>query len=153
MGGCIIDRIKNRTERPTESYLAASFETFIRALQTVHDRGYIHRDLKLENVMAITKEESSPMKVIDFGHMVSLSRRGSVLVQPNYLCGTDGYFAPESLLRCEYSAKTDVWQAGCILYTMLAGHPVSRMTYVGPLHATYGEGGGAGGFGGRGVCL
>jgi serine/threonine protein kinase len=34
-----------------------------------------------------------------------------------------GYFAPESLLRNEYSFKSDVWQAGCILYCMLCGHP------------------------------
>lgn len=37
--------------------------------------------------------------------------------------GTEGCFAPESLLNFEYSFKTDVWQAGCILYCMLCGHP------------------------------
>ena len=34
-----------------------------------------------------------------------------------------GYFAPESILRNEYSFKSDVWQAGCILYCTLCGHP------------------------------
>jgi serine/threonine protein kinase len=33
-----------------------------------------------------------------------------------------GCFAPESILHGEYSFQSDVWQAGCILYTVLCGH-------------------------------
>lgn len=35
--------------------------------------------------------------------------------------GTAGYVAPESFRKMEYSAKTDVFQAGCCLYSMLSG--------------------------------
>jgi serine/threonine protein kinase len=35
--------------------------------------------------------------------------------------GTAGYCAPESLTKKHYSAKSDVWQAGCCLYAMLSG--------------------------------
>ena len=35
--------------------------------------------------------------------------------------GTPGYCAPESHTRKHYNAKTDVWQAGCCLYSMLSG--------------------------------
>lgn len=35
--------------------------------------------------------------------------------------GTPGYCAPESHTKKHYSAKTDVWQAGCCLYSMLSG--------------------------------
>ncbi|CAE7827161.1 CCAMK, partial [Symbiodinium microadriaticum] len=65
---------------------------------------------------------ASEMKLIDFGFMVSLPPSG-VLTQPGKLFGTEGWYAPESILHFEYSTKTDIWQAGCILYTMLAGHP------------------------------
>lgn len=35
--------------------------------------------------------------------------------------GTPGYCAPESHTKKQYSAKTDIWQAGCCLYSMLSG--------------------------------
>lgn len=35
--------------------------------------------------------------------------------------GTAGYVAPESFRKMEYSAKSDVFQAGCCLYSMLSG--------------------------------
>lgn len=37
--------------------------------------------------------------------------------------GAAGFFAPESIMSHQYSFKSDVWQAGCILYCMLCGHP------------------------------
>lgn len=79
------------------------------------------------------------MKLIDFGFMVPLPASG-VLCTPGNLVGTEGWFAPESITNFEYSTKTDIWQCGCILYTMLAGHPpfhsnpkyryqITRLTY------------------------
>jgi serine/threonine protein kinase len=35
--------------------------------------------------------------------------------------GTPGYCAPESHTKKHYTSKTDVWQAGCCLYSMLSG--------------------------------
>lgn len=79
------------------------------------------------------------MKLIDFGFMVALPASG-ILQTPGNLVGTEGWFAPESITNFEYSTKTDIWQCGCILYTMLAGHPpfhsnpkyryqITRLTY------------------------
>lgn len=71
--------------------------------------------------------------------MISIPPTGVVRSNGN-LIGTEGWFAPESITNFEYSKKTDIWQAGCILYTMLAGHPpfhsnpkyryqITRLTY------------------------
>lgn len=87
-GGDLFQRISTRTS-VTESYLAYSFKTFIKALQSVHERGFIHRDLKLDNVMNVSLDEGSAMKLIDFGFMVSLPPSG-VLVQQGKLFGTEG---------------------------------------------------------------
>ena len=38
----------------------------------------------------------------------------------NYSLGTPGYQAPESLLYHVYSFKSDVWQLGCILFSLLS---------------------------------
>lgn len=87
-GGDLFQRISNRTS-VTESYLAYSFKTFIKALHSVHKRGFIHRDLKLDNVMNVTDDDASDMKLIDFGFMVSLPPNGK-LHQPGKLFGTEG---------------------------------------------------------------
>jgi serine/threonine protein kinase len=74
-------------------------------------------------------------KLIDFGFMLDLSTASSRAcaspssfdtVVTDILVGTEGFFAPESLSKCEYSRKSDIWQLGCVLYAMLVGyHPFS----------------------------
>lgn len=36
--------------------------------------------------------------------------------------GTDAYVAPEMIKSTVYNEKIDIWSAGCVLYTMLAGY-------------------------------
>jgi serine/threonine protein kinase len=88
-GGDLFQRISNRTKPVTEKHLAYSFLTFIKALQSVHEKGFIHRDLKLANAMNVSKDDAAAMKLIDFGCMVALPPNG-VLHQPGTLCGTEG---------------------------------------------------------------
>jgi serine/threonine protein kinase len=78
---------------------------------------------------------SPQTKLIDFGFMLDLSTASSracassssfETVATDILVGTEGFFAPESLSKCEYSRKSDIWQLGCVLYAMLVGyHPFS----------------------------
>ena len=52
--------------------------------------------------------------------------------------GTPGYIAPESILYHTYSAKTDLWQAGCTLYSLLSGMlPFNRDDYEQVTHQRY----------------
>jgi serine/threonine protein kinase len=39
------------------------------------------------------------------------------------MCGTPNYIAPEVLLKEGHSYEVDIWALGCILYTLLVGHP------------------------------
>lgn len=137
-GGDLYERIIQRNHI-TERYLAYSFKTAMLALRTLHQNGYIHRDLKIDNMVYVSHSEPSAIKLIDFGLMLHLPGNNNVLRCPP-LVGTEGMLAPESILHFEYSPKTDIWQAGCILYTMLAGHPpfhsnpqhryqITRLTY------------------------
>jgi serine/threonine protein kinase len=128
-GGNLFDRVskRNSTNQPTsELDLAVSFRSAMQALLSVHQSGYLHRDIKLDNLVYVSTREGSPVKLIDFGYMCELPSVNAVI--HDHLLGTEGCFAPESIMRMEYSAKSDVWQAGCVLYTLLAGHPVSNDT-------------------------
>lgn len=49
-GGDLFQQISTRTNI-SESYLSYSFKSAVLALRSVHEKGYIHRDLKLDNLM------------------------------------------------------------------------------------------------------
>ncbi len=101
----------------TYAHLADLFRRSIIAVKSLHERGFIHRDLKLENLMTLTADYNSPVKVIDFGSMIS--ERGDTEVYSGTWAGTPRLYAPESCYRRKYSFKSDIWQMGMALYTML----------------------------------
>lgn len=54
------------------------------------------------------------------------------------LHGTPGLIAPETIMHFDYSIKSDVWQLGCILYSLLSGqHPFSATRIDRILNAEY----------------
>lgn len=54
--------------------------------------------------------------------------------------GTENFSAPEMLDHGAYTEKIDMWSAGCILYTMLAGEQPFENENVNKLHASIKEG-------------
>jgi len=96
------------------------FKGFILALKSIHEKNYIHCDLKLENIMFEDPEDDSKIKIVDFGLMVKINNPGDMFIRKK-ACGTRGYIAPETLSHCEYASYSDLWQAGCCLYSMLSG--------------------------------
>lgn len=67
-GGDLFNRIAKRSV-VTEKYLAVCFRSATQALQSIHERGYVHRDLKLDNIMCLAETEPTEVKIIDFGLM------------------------------------------------------------------------------------
>eukprot|EP00602_Paraphysomonas_sp_CaronLab_P010587 CAMPEP_0185036004 /NCGR_PEP_ID=MMETSP1103-20130426/28324_1 /TAXON_ID=36769 /ORGANISM="Paraphysomonas bandaiensis, Strain Caron Lab Isolate" /LENGTH=542 /DNA_ID=CAMNT_0027573351 /DNA_START=166 /DNA_END=1792 /DNA_ORIENTATION=- len=131
-GGALFERIHQRST-VSESQLAKIFSNIIRALDSLHRRGYVHRDIKLENIILVNNEDDSPVKVIDLGLMVQLPD-GSDEYTDRGVLGTAGCYAPESIEAYTYSPKTDLWQAGCVLYSLLSGLPPFHPDY--PLQIT-----------------
>lgn len=86
---------------------------FASALEVVHDRGYMHLDVKPENVL-LTRNGS--LRLIDFD-----------LAQPipdpprkqDRLSGTPAYMAPEQLLRQPIDHRVDLWAFGVSAYELL----------------------------------
>lgn len=86
-------------------------------LKYLHQRGILHRDLKLGNFF-IT--ENMELKMGDFGLATRLEPPEH---RKKTICGTPNYVAPEVLQRQGHGPEADVWSLGCVMYTLLCGTP------------------------------
>lgn len=90
------------------------FKIIFEAIQYLHERKIIHRDIKLENVIITEKRN---LKLIDFDLCYNPKRKNL----PNG-CGTLPYLAPEIINCRSYDNKIDVWSLGITLYASVLGY-------------------------------
>jgi serine/threonine-protein kinase len=88
-----------------------------------HDRGLIHRDVKPDNMMIVTREDDDGnttelVKVLDFGFAVPPKVSGEVAQR---LAGTPVYMSPEQCLGQELDGRSDLYAIGIMLFEMATG--------------------------------
>ncbi|KAH0790390.1 AGC family protein kinase [Histomonas meleagridis] len=147
-GGDLMNLLIKRgilTETETRFFIA---ETLL-AIHNVHKTGFIHRDIKPDNLLLTT---DGHIRLTDFGLSTKMERYSDPLVQlideltdvmqnkdeplqerttrekkrRDQVCstvGTPDYIAPEVLLKHPYTNKVDFWSLGAIMYEMLFGSP------------------------------
>jgi eukaryotic-like serine/threonine-protein kinase len=99
------------------------------AIHFAHSRGFIHRDLKPDNVMI---GEFGEVYVMDWGLALCLEDDGTgrfpLAKDAKELAGTPQYMAPEMLggAQVRISARTDVYLLGAMLYEIIDGRPPHR---------------------------
>lgn len=126
-GGELFDRILDRIESKklySEKEACSIFKQMMSAVSYCHSEKICHRDLKPENLLFLTKDETSPIKVIDFGLSKNVTTGGKNEVKHNMKTkvGTAYYVSPE-VLKGQYDESCDIWSSGVILYILLTGDP------------------------------
>lgn len=93
-------------------------------LESAHERGVIHRDLKPDNVFITMGATGMLVKLVDFG-VAKLKQNGppeETLTRPGEVMGTPEYMAPEQALASDQiDARADIYSVGVMLYEMLTG--------------------------------
>lgn len=125
--GDLLMYFKKKNRKLEDQELLSIFKQISRAFLAMNAQGVIHRDLKPENVLVCS---NGLIKIADFGEAKSVPLdKMSKIVQMSLEKGTAIYSSPQQLTGEPYSAKCDVWSAGCLLYFLYFGrHPFFELT-------------------------
>lgn len=115
-GGDLFDRIGQK-----KSYSEADARDLIvkmlKAVAYCHVRQIAHCDMKPKNLLLMSDDNDSYIKLADFGFSARVHEPKSLTKQ----CGTPFFVAPEILLRKGYDQQSDMWSVGCIVFLLLSG--------------------------------
>ncbi|CAF0868718.1 unnamed protein product [Rotaria sordida] len=105
-----------REKRLSEPKAKEKFRQLVLAVEYIHSKNIVHRDLKAENLLL---DGRGNIKVADFG-FANVFYPDSKL---QTFCGSPPYAAPELFQCLPYSPeKVDVWSLGVLLYVFVCGH-------------------------------
>ena len=104
------------------------------ALQVVHAKGMVHRDMKPENVFLAGDAAGRQItKLLDLGIAKARSPEANTpaLTETGAIVGTPYYMAPEQAMGVpDIDGRADLYAVGGILYTLLAGRTPFRSSNV-----------------------
>lgn len=114
-----------------EIHAAPLYKQLLLAVKHMHNLGFVHRDIKAENVLLVTEDR---IKLADFGFSTQLLN--GPWQHLDTFCGSPPYAAPELFSDDHYiGGPVDVWALGVLLYFMVVGNMPFRAPTVPALRA------------------
>jgi len=107
-----------RHRPPTLRELIQVFVSTADALTAIHRAGYVHADMKPNNILVTENDE---VKLIDFGQSCPI---GTVKER---IQGTPDYIAPEQVKRKSLTPETDIFNFGASLYWCVTDHHIPTL--------------------------
>ncbi|KAL0481085.1 serine/threonine-protein kinase [Acrasis kona] len=107
-----MEKLVDRCDRKYHDLVNDHMRDILKAISELHDLGYMHRDIKSDNVMIRESDKSAVL--IDFNYSTK-TYQGNYFIQDPFWdrIGTQGYTAPEvDECRNAYSNKIDIYSAG-----------------------------------------
>ncbi|KAK3261228.1 hypothetical protein CYMTET_29855, partial [Cymbomonas tetramitiformis] len=111
-GGTLFQHIQRAKQPLSEEEILSIFAQLVLAINHLHQKKILHRDLKTKNIFMTKKLQ---LKLGDFGLSKML---GSQTSFAQSAVGTPYYLSPELCEGKPYNHKSDVWAIGCVLYEL-----------------------------------
>jgi serine/threonine-protein kinase len=116
--GCTLDRLARKAGPLREDEALGIVSLIAAGLVYMHERGFIHRDIKPGNVMICTDRT---LRILDFGLASRPMRHRALAARLTTPFGTPQYMAPEQVEQGLIDERTDVYCLGAVLYELLTG--------------------------------
>ncbi|MFD5873211.1 protein kinase [Streptomyces sp. NPDC060322] len=117
LGSVLQSDIQQYGAMPAEKALKVTADV-LAALETSHEMGLVHRDIKPGNVMMTRR---GVVKVMDFGIARAMQSGVTSMTQTGMVVGTPQYLSPEQALGRGVDARSDLYSVGIMLFQLLTG--------------------------------
>ncbi|MEJ7597022.1 MAG: serine/threonine-protein kinase [Kofleriaceae bacterium] len=122
IGESLRKRLRRGALHPSEA--ASVIEQMASALTAAHDKGFVHRDLKPDNIVLVAQESGWPhVKLLDFGLAKLMPEAGIAPFQTKtgVMLGTPEYMSPEQARGTGVDYRTDIYALGIVMFEIISG--------------------------------
>lgn len=100
-------------------WLPSIIEQSAKGIMHLHQRGWIHRDLKPDNLLV---NDQCEVKLIDFA-IAQKNKKGlgKLLSSKGRVAGTRSYMSPEQIRNRALDERSDIYSFGCLIFEIVSG--------------------------------
>lgn len=119
-GTSLLERIHSDGGIPVRQCLEIAI-TICQAMDSAHQQGVLHRDLKPDNILIPSSGNYDQLKIVDFGlaKMLVTTTEHQVLTKTGQVLGSLPYMSPEQCRTGKADVRSDVYALCCLLFEML----------------------------------
>lgn len=127
--GFSLSELVKRSGKCSSSDFVFVFGQALKALNYIHKKNVIHRDIKSSNIMLQFIEGDRYVKLLDFGIAKVLADTGVTMQQltaTGEAVGSPLYMSPEQCKGSHVDIRSDIYSLGCVMHECFAGYPPFR---------------------------